>query len=70
MKLFWYCLCFFTLFFILVNNPKSSTLGSLGDQSKAINSTREAQKNLQIITIVNVSFFFITTIFIVIFSSS
>lgn len=62
MKLIWYIISFFVILFILINNPKSSSIGNLANQGQLLNSTRRTEKKLQFITIVFIMSFFILTI--------
>ena len=64
MKILWYIFGLVTLLIILINNPKSNSFGSIGDQSQFINYTRSTQKNMQILTIFIVISFLLSTIFL------
>nr|QCI09142.1 Preprotein-translocase subunit g [Inkyuleea mariana] len=62
MKLIWYVISLATILLILINSPKASSIVNLGNQGKILNFTRNTQKRLQIITIINVLLFFLLTI--------
>nr|YP_010986167.1 probable protein-export membrane protein SecG [Polyopes affinis]WOL37085.1 probable protein-export membrane protein SecG [Polyopes affinis] len=67
MKLIWYINIIFTIFLILVNSPKTTSLGDFGNQKQVLNITRGTQKKIQIITILNIFIFFIFTVFFVLY---
>nr|WOA02446.1 preprotein translocase subunit G [Gloiopeltis furcata] len=68
MKLIWYVASVFTIFLILINNPKATSLSGFGDQGKFFNSTRSTQKGLQIVISIHVVLFFSLTILFALYS--
>nr|QHO64152.1 Preprotein translocase SecG subunit [Lympha mucosa] len=59
MKIIWYISAILTIVFILINNPKLERASNLGIQGKIFNSTRQANKTLEILTWSSLIFFFI-----------
>nr|YP_010952239.1 preprotein translocase SecG subunit [Gloiopeltis furcata]WMP13908.1 preprotein translocase SecG subunit [Gloiopeltis furcata] len=68
MKLIWYVASFFTIFLILINNPKATSLSGFSDQGRIFNSTRSTQKSLQIVIAIHVVAFFSLTILFALYS--
>nr|YP_010502450.1 putative protein-export membrane protein secG [Grateloupia turuturu]QHD45320.1 putative protein-export membrane protein secG [Grateloupia turuturu]UXC96863.1 putative protein-export membrane protein secG [Grateloupia turuturu] len=68
MKLIWYTNIIFTIFLILINSPKTTSLGDFGSQKQVLNITRGTQKKLQIITVLNICIFFMFTVFFILYS--
>ena len=68
MKYLWYLSCILTIMFVLINNPRSSTLASMRNAENYMNFTRSAKNNLQLVTILSMVFFFVLTILTNIYS--
>ena len=68
MKYIWYLSSIFTIIIILVNDPKSSSLGNMGNRGPSVNLTRSAQNGLQIGTVVSMLSFLVLTVLINIYS--
>lgn len=62
MKFIWYLSSLFTVFLILINNPKATSFGNIGNQSQLFSYTKSTQINIQIVTIVIALIFLICTI--------
>lgn len=69
MKFLWYFISFCTVLLILINNPKVSSIGNIGNQGQAFSFTRSNKKTLEVITIINILIFFILTINFVLYIS-
>ena len=63
MKFIWYIISLFIILCILINNPKSTGIGGIGNQGQLLNSTRSTEKFLQFLITVFIICFFILTIF-------
>lgn len=68
MKIFWYMISLLTILLILLNTPKSSTLGGFSNTQSMFNLTRGSQQKLQILTSFSVLIFFSLTIFFALYS--
>nr|YP_010195561.1 Preprotein translocase SecG subunit [Gracilaria baiana]UAD82958.1 Preprotein translocase SecG subunit [Gracilaria baiana] len=68
MKGLWYLIGVLTMVLILINNPKFTSLGGFPSKSSSLNITRSTQKNLQIIIIINICLFLVSTIIYVLSS--
>lgn len=68
MKIFWYIISLLTILLILLNTPKSSTLGGFGNTQVMFNLTRGSQQKLQVLTSLSVFMFFLLTIFFALYS--
>nr|YP_009244237.1 preprotein translocase subunit G [Gelidium vagum]AMK96479.1 preprotein translocase subunit G [Gelidium vagum] len=62
MKYIWYLISFVTIILILINNPKSPTLGNPVNQSTPVNFTKSAKNNLQVSTIFSVIVYLVLTV--------
>lgn len=62
MKYIWYLSSVFTMAIVLINNPKSSSLGNMSNQGTPINLTRSTQNGLQIATVLGVLIFLMLTV--------
>lgn len=68
MKVFWYLISVLTILLVLLNNPKSSSLGGFGNTQTMFNLTRGSQKKWQFLTSLSVFMFFLLTIFFALYS--
>ena len=62
MKFFWYLCSISTVLLILINNPKATSFGNIGDQSQLFSYTKSTQINVQLITIAISLIFLLLTI--------
>ena len=62
MKFFWYLCSISTVLLILINNPKATSFGNIGDQSQLFSYTKSTQINIQLITIAISLIFLLLTI--------
>ena len=62
MKFFWYLCSISTVLLILINNPKATSFGNIGDQSQLFSYTKSTQINIQLITIATSLIFLLLTI--------
>lgn len=63
MKIFWYICSISTVLLILINNPKATSFGNIGDQSQLFSYTKSTQINIQLMTIVfSLTFLFLTIV--------
>lgn len=51
MKFIWYLSSILTILLILVNNPKATSFGNVGNQSQLFSYTKSTQTNIQLATI-------------------
>nr|YP_009546499.1 preprotein translocase subunit G [Gelidium kathyanniae]YP_009564991.1 preprotein translocase subunit G [Gelidium galapagense]AYO27847.1 preprotein translocase subunit G [Gelidium kathyanniae]QBA96342.1 preprotein translocase subunit G [Gelidium galapagense] len=68
MKYIWHLIGFVTIILILINNPKSPTLGNPINQATPVNFTKSAKNNLQISTIFSVIAYLVLTVLMNIYS--
>jgi preprotein translocase subunit SecG len=61
MKFLWYLASLLSVILILINNPKSEGLGSLGGQAQLFDNTRRTGNTLEIITWLSILFFLLLT---------
>nr|YP_009502133.1 preprotein translocase subunit G [Porolithon onkodes]ASB29734.1 preprotein translocase subunit G [Porolithon onkodes] len=59
MKFFWYLSSILTIFFILINNPKASSIGS---DSQLFSYTKSTQSNVHLLTVFVSAIFLLLTI--------
>jgi protein translocase SecG subunit len=65
MKVIWYFNCLLSIIFILLYNPKAAGLSNLKIQGQVLNTTRNIDKTLELLTWLTILLFFI---FIILFS--
>ncbi len=62
MKFIWYLSSLLTISLILLNNPKATSFGSIGNQSQLFSYTKSTQVNIQLVTIAASFAFLLLTI--------
>nr|AKE98875.1 hypothetical protein 71 [Bangia fuscopurpurea] len=66
LKFFWYILTFMLIFTILIHNPKSEGLGSMGAQNQFFSNTRSTENTLNKVTWLLLTLFLLFTTIIAI----
>lgn len=62
MKAIWYLSSVLTILLILINNPKASSFGNIGNNYQLFSYTKNTQINIQLMTIVVALIFLLLTI--------